>query len=443
MKKRLMSSFLVTLLVSAAVLVGCSKDSNDQKASSSNGNEDNSNQQVAIDFWGGWTGPDGDVMRSMVDQFNSENPNIKVTLTTLQWTPLFEKFVTQVKAGNPPSLMAMHPQDIASFASLGILDGEAAKNAEVKKEDFAPNVWKQTFLDGKQFAIPLDNSTHGLYLNTEMFTKAGLDATKPPKTAAEFIDAATKLTIDANGKHPNEAGFDSNNVKQYGFGMPNNHHGFYMWLALMGQQGESLLNKDQKKIAVDSAKGADAWKFLEELIYKYKVVPKGQKDPMGDFKAGLTAMVIDGPWQLPGLETQDKIKWATAPFFQVYDEPGVWGSGHILTFPVEKDAKKREAALKLAKWLSDHSEDWAKSGNIPTKLAVQDKIKDMPGRQAFIDSIPNVKMLPNIAKTQQLFSAVAPSPIITATQSIMLENKKPEDVMKDMTDGMNAILSQP
>lgn len=453
MKKRSMNLLLVLILVLVSVLVGCSNNNNEgtptseespaKSANSTNSADSKPAEKVAIDFWGGWTGPDGDIMRAMVEKFNSENPNITVTLTTLQWTPLFEKFVTQVKAGNPPSLMAMHPQDVASFVDLGILDPDAAAKTGVKKEDYSENDWNGILLDGKQYAVPLDSSTHGIYINTEMFEKAGLDPANPPKTGEEFIAAATKLTIDANGKHPDEAGFDINNVKQWGMGLPNNHHGFYIWFALMNQQGQSLLDNDQKKTNFDAAKGAETWQWLEDLIYKYKVVPKGQKAPMDDFKAGLTAMVVDGPWQLPGLEGQDKVKWTTVPFIQVYGEPGVWGSGHILTFPVEKDGNKHEAALKLAKWLIDNSEEWAKSGNIPVKLQVQEKIKDMPGRKAFLDMLSSRNLLPNIAKTQQLFSAVAPSPIITATQAIMLENKNPQDVTKELIEGMDAILSQP
>lgn len=439
---------MLAVLLAVSVLAGCGKAQEAQTtetpgdSGSKPGNEAKG-QTVDIEFWGGWTGPDGDVMRGLVERFNQENPDIKVTLTTLQWSPLFEKLVTQAKAGSPPSLMAMHPQEIAQFASLGILDPDAAEKAGVKQEDFDQNAWNYTMYDGKQYALPLDMHMHGLYINVDMFKAAGLDPAKPPRTAAEFLDVAAKLTIDANGKHPNEAGFDAKNVKQWGMGLPNNHHGFYLWYALMYQQGEDLLNGENNATAFDASKGAKAWEWLGDLVYKHQVVPQGQKAPMDDFKAGLTAMVVDGPWQLAGLEGQNAIQWTTAPFVQVFDEPAVWGSAHILTFPKEKDAKKREAALKLAKWLTDHSEEWAKSGNIPSKLDVQDKIKDMPGRQAFIEMMPYEKMLPNLPKTAQVFSASSPSPIMSASQGILLENRNPADIVKELSEGMNAILSQP
>src|SRR3989442_15810400 len=77
---------------------------------------------MELAFWGGWTGPDGDVMRAMVHQYNARNPDVHVTLTTLQWTPLFDKFLTSMRAGEGPDLMAMHPHDTAQFIDGCLLE---------------------------------------------------------------------------------------------------------------------------------------------------------------------------------------------------------------------------------------------------------------------------------------------------------------------------------
>ena len=31
---------------------------------------------VTLEFWGGWTGPDGAIMQGLVDQWNAENPDV-------------------------------------------------------------------------------------------------------------------------------------------------------------------------------------------------------------------------------------------------------------------------------------------------------------------------------------------------------------------------------
>ena len=40
---------------------------------------------VSLAFWNGFTGGDGPFMRKLVDQFNGEHQNIKVSMNTLQW----------------------------------------------------------------------------------------------------------------------------------------------------------------------------------------------------------------------------------------------------------------------------------------------------------------------------------------------------------------------
>jgi len=40
---------------------------------------------VALAFWNGFTGGDGPFMKKLVDQFNTEHPNIKVSMNTYQW----------------------------------------------------------------------------------------------------------------------------------------------------------------------------------------------------------------------------------------------------------------------------------------------------------------------------------------------------------------------
>ncbi len=108
--------------------------------------------------------------------------------------------------------------------------------------------------------------------------------------------------MDKNGKHPNESGFDENNIVQYGLGFGMNHHSFYQVYALINQQGGNPFTESMTKLELDEQKAAKAFGFLQDLIFKHKIVPKGQKSPVDDFTTGKVAMFIDGPWQMPKLE---------------------------------------------------------------------------------------------------------------------------------------------
>ncbi len=48
---------------------------------------------------------------------------------------------------------------------------------------------------GKLYGLPFLQDDWGFFWNTDAFTAAGLDPTKPPKTLDELWDYAEKLTI--------------------------------------------------------------------------------------------------------------------------------------------------------------------------------------------------------------------------------------------------------
>jgi multiple sugar transport system substrate-binding protein len=395
---------------------------------------------LELQFYGGWTGPDGDVMRNMVSQYNATHSSVHVTLTTLQWSPLFSKFLTQVRAGSPPDVMAMHWQDVAQFASLGVLDPNIVRQAKLKSSDFSSTAWKGTFYKGKQYALPLDQHMHGLFYNKTLFSKAHIKS--PPANGKEWVADAIKLTVDSNGKHPNQKGFNPNSIKTYGLGFLFNHHAFYQWYALLYQQGGTFMDKSGKRADFNMTYGANAWRFLENFVFKYHVVPTAESSPINDFVAQRVAMIIDGPWELPLLE-KTHIAWATAPYPQVFKRRAEWGSGHILTIPKQSNAAREKAGLSFAKWIIDHSAQWSTSGNVPVLKKVLYPTRTYPGRTAFIDMMPTEVALPDIPKGAQVFSAVAPSPILTAAQAALLRDEDPHSIDSTLKSQVDSITSTP
>ncbi|MUG70157.1 ABC transporter substrate-binding protein [Paenibacillus validus] len=442
MKFKRMSAILASTAL-FTVFAGCSNNSDQPGAGqpAASGGTASQSGPVKIDYWGGWTGPDLETMKGLVEKFNAEQSKIHVEFSSMQWTPLFTKFLTEMKGGEPPEVLAMHPFEIGQFAEMGVLDAKTVEAVKMNKADYSEFAWGGTLYKGTQYAVPLDVHMHGVFYNKDLFAKAGVSA--PPTTGEELIAAAQKLTVDKNGKHPNEAGFDENNITQYGLGFSMNHHAFYQFYALLNQQGDNPFKEDMKKLVLDEQKAAKALGFLEDLIFKYKVVPKGQKSPVDDFTSGKVAMIVDGPWQMPKLEASG-IQWGSAPYPKVFDKQAAWGAAEVLTFPVNSKASAEEkaAAVEFVKWLDKNSGDWAKSGQLPSSNAGMEVAKKMPGRDAFVNSLNNAVLLPAHPKAAQLFSSTAPSPILTAAQDAVLNNKDPLEIVKKLQKDMDALLAE-
>lgn len=404
---------------------------------------------VTLEFWGGWTGPDGEIMADLVDQWNTENPDIQVTLTVQQWSPLFDSFVVSSSAGEAPDILAMHPQEMPQFAALGLLaplDEAIAGLEAIKQDNYPASAWDPNIYDGTLYAIPLDLHMHGMYYNVDLLAAAGFDA--PPATGEELLEMGRMLTMDANGLHPGDEGFDAENVVQYAINMHTNHHAFFQWWALYNQLGGTLISEDGMSCSMDLEKAAQAWQFLQDLVYVEGIAPQGQTDYPADFLSGRTALLIDGPWRIPSLvaaHEESGFNWASAKYPQVFDGYAMWGSSHDLTLPAMADPEKQDEALKFLDWLAANSTQWAVSGQLPAFKEVSEsaELGEMEGRAAFIEMMPYEVMLPNTPKYSEIFASNAPTPMMIMAQNIMLQQADPATEVAAACDAITGILSIP
>ncbi|MNV99068.1 hypothetical protein D3C71_1943860 [compost metagenome] len=68
--------------------------------------------------------------------------------------------------------------------------------------------------------------------------------------------------------------------------------------------------------------------------------------------------------------------------------------------------------------------------------------KKLVGREAFVNSLNDAVLLPAHPKSAQLFSSTAPSPILTAAQDAVLNNKDPLEIAKQLKKDINALLAE-
>src|SRR5215211_2994696 len=72
--------------------------------------------QTKIEYYGGWTGPDGLTMKDMVNRHNeTANDGIFTTLSIYDWDTLFAKMVAGFAAKTPPDMAVSHHKDIPHY----------------------------------------------------------------------------------------------------------------------------------------------------------------------------------------------------------------------------------------------------------------------------------------------------------------------------------------
>ncbi len=384
-------------------------------------------------------------MQQMVAAYNASQTKVHVTLMTQQWTPLFDKFALSVQSKAVPDILAMHGPDIPQFAAQGVLEplGSVVSQAGFSSSDFAAAAWNGTIYNGTQYAFPLDLHMHAIYYNAAMLAKAHITPPTGLIQADQFIKIATSLTTDKNGNHPGDPNFDPKNIQVYGLAMYSNAHAFYDYYALLRQQGDNLFNAQNSQINYPVQDGVKAAQYLQDLVFKYHVVPVGETNPLQDFISGKAAMLEDGPWEIPALMAASNLKWGSFPDPQVFGKPAVWGSGHVLTIPVQADKAREAAAEAVVTWIIQHSATWGNSGNIPALNAARasKEFQALPGREGFVASLPYEVMLPAIPLEAQVFSAAATSPIVVFAQQLVVQDQPVGPAITAVNTGINAILA--
>ncbi|HEX3429230.1 MAG TPA: extracellular solute-binding protein [Candidatus Limnocylindrales bacterium] len=149
--------------------------------------------------WGG----EGEVkaMEKVIQAWNSAHPEIQVR--GISGNIKTEEIAAAVAGGAPPDMVIMCDNGaIAGFAHDKVilpLDDILAKIG-ANTSDIIPASLKWTQYQGKQYGLPFGQDTWALYYNTDMFTAAGLDPTKPPTTPDQLWADAAKLTkLNADG----------------------------------------------------------------------------------------------------------------------------------------------------------------------------------------------------------------------------------------------------
>ena len=337
-------SAILAITMCSASFAGCSN--------SGSGNADNS-EKVTIRYarWGLPEEMNG--TKKVIEAFEKENPNITVTLENSSWDQYWEKIQTEIASDTAPDAMLMDGGwYLSQFAPKGVLTdiGALMSKDNISKDDYF-DVWKTFTYEDKVYSMPRDYNSIVLFYNKDLFKAAGINEyPNGDMTWDETVTLAQKLTLDKNGKHPTDAGFDKNNIKQYGLYVPFINIDSAIE-TLIWQKGGKLMSDDGTKCLIDSKESREVFQFLDDLQNKYYVSPSysaAQKYGEEEFPTGQFAMVYQGCWLQSSL-TDAKFDWdiSVAPYFtqKTYCAQSVGNS--ILT-----SSKHQDAAWKLVKYMS-------------------------------------------------------------------------------------------
>jgi ABC-type glycerol-3-phosphate transport system substrate-binding protein len=244
----------------------------------------------------GFTGPDEPSYQALVDQFNTTHPKIHVTMTAEPWATVAQKLPASWATGGGPDLAtpSSDPGSIFTYittnSALPLDSMVGSGSGQIDSAAFPASVRDAFTVNGHLYAVPANMATLVLYYNKDMFAAAGITAA--PKTEADFIADAKKLTLASGGK-----------VSQYGLSLADNNT-IQMWPILQWMNGGDII--DAKGCAVlDSPASVAALTQWSRLVIQNHISPIGQSGADADtlFASRKAAMEINGPWAAAGYKS--------------------------------------------------------------------------------------------------------------------------------------------
>lgn len=273
----------------------------------------------------GWGGPDEQaVFQHLVDVFNENNPDIKITYQPIP-TDYTTTLKTMIAGGTPPDIAYVPDGDFSAFVPRDqLVNLQPFVDAS---ENFDPEgVWpsalgryrwdpeNKVFGQGDLYALPKDIGPTILYINVDLFNELGvaLPSTTEPMTWDAFIELARQLTVDTSGKHPGEDGFDVNNVQYWGLGE--------IWFEdAVFNNGGSVISEDGRTFVMGEDQNAiDAIQFLSDLVHVHHVAPGSEQTASMSiaqmFEGGRMAMTTQGRWQTTTYRNVTDFEFDVIPF---------------------------------------------------------------------------------------------------------------------------------
>lgn len=319
---------------------------------------------VEIEFWDMVWGPPEyiDTGKKLIDQFNQQHPNIKVTYQSTPWSNWYQTFLTAIGAGVAPDISTGAGYQAVQFYSQGAIlpidDVIADLKASGEAEDFQPGTIDRLQYDGHYVALPWGIDIRMWFYRKDLLEAAGVQV---PTTWDEFREACKRLT-KADGS-------------QYGFvGSAAETGGQHLMFSLMFNNGGGLFTPD-RKLEVMNERNVEACTFLANLVADGSVHPGSagfkNDDARKAFGTGNAAILLAGPGEEKRYpDIIDKIGM-TSPLAALHGDKGTisWVNNIMLY----KQGEHPEETKEFLKWWSANQKPiWTEghSGQIPARRSI-------------------------------------------------------------------------
>ena len=428
MKKISRRSFLAVCgaMTAAAALAACGGSDNAGGEGSAAGEGG-----VTLSFWTlALTPTYTDFIQGLIDQYESEHPDIKIDWQDLPWDGIQDKFLTQTAGGNPPDIINIWSQLALTYGSKGALLDLEANATDEQKGIYLEAAYESACLGECVYAFPWYATPNITVYNKALFEQAGI--TEVPTTYDQVMD----LAIDFKEK-----------TGAYLFTPASVFHVFYSY-------GIPMLDDTKTKATFDTPEALDLLEKLKELGDAGAIVSEpGTWDNWDNdrqlYANGKLGMILGGAQTVSRLkdEASADIMENTAVNEAVLGPANVSGEA-IMNLVVSSGSKNPDEAIAFANWITndDNQLAFCKLTSIfpTTKKASEDpyfqsNMDTLEGQANYYASLSAQKATDMTLGIEQ--DEDVKREIDNIMDMIFASEITPQDALKEAADNVNNLLA--
>ncbi|GAC1463817.1 MAG: sugar ABC transporter substrate-binding protein [Chamaesiphon sp.] len=374
-----------------------------------------------------------DYFNKLIANFEAQNASIKVRWVDVPWSAMETRILAAVQAKTAPDVVNLNPDFASQLASRNAWLALDTKVPQQVQQQYLPNIWKASTLDGKSFGIPWYLTTNVTIYNQDLFKKAGIS--KPPATYAELAQVAQQIK-EKTGKYAFFSTFIPKDASDV--------------LESFVQMGVPLLDA-QGKAAFNTSAGKAVFQYWVDLYKKgllpREVLTQGHRQAIELYQAGETAMLSSGAEFITTIaKNAPDIARVSAIAPQITGETGKKNVA-VMNLIVPRETKKPDDALKFALFVTNTENQlaFAKAANVlPSTVKAVEEYKQQlssPGNESLLQQgrIISASQLP---QTEVLIPAMKDINVLQKTiyenmQAAMLSEKTVDRAVADAAQAWN------
>ena len=319
-------------------------------------------------------------LRRIIENFEAENPDIRIVVEPQQWDVMTSQFFAAHRAGNAPDIQWVISYDLGSAIEQGALQDLQSlflddwTQAEVDDIDDAFFRWGET--DGKNYQITFSRNYFSLIYRKDLFEKHGISL--PLRSWDGLVQAAVQLTgVDQ------ATGIDRYGLGQ-AYGLGKIDPPIFVYDALTHQ--DDIFHPDGRANWT-TPQMVRALERMSEMVHRYQITPEAAvtydiEDVYQDFMAGRYAMMTGASVRIPALRAGANFDPSTIELMHYPgDGSGDFGQGMFSGWAVGvwSGSQVKDEAGRFLEYMASSEADelWVlEGGQVPMRKSTIERLSD-------------------------------------------------------------------